>query len=166
MKKILSTALIGTALVAGSMSSAFAVEASGLISTVASVAQGESRNVQVVGTYDGKDSLSLRNEAALSWGQGRDQTLKVGPRDAGTAFNMANMRSGSFIFLKPVILTIQSQDGGSSFDASVTGLTVNKSKIKAVGLRILSGKKNQKQLKGQVVKVMLQQNSGPGGRGR
>ena len=164
MKKILSTVLIGSALVAGSLSSAFAVNSQALLAKHGSTAKNSAPKVQLIGVYKRQNqSIDFTKAAVLKWADGQRGRLNLRSGDVSNLLKMMKVRNNQTNFDAPIALTVKALDGSKSFDVTCNGATLGPRGISCLKAKIIKGNKDSQALDGKQVAVMLHKKSGPSG---
>ena len=167
MKKILSTVLVGSALVAGSLSSAFAVNSQALLAKHGSTAKNSAPKVQLIGVYKSQNqSIDLTKPVVLKWAEGQRGRLNVRSGDVSNLLKMMKVKSNQTNFDAPIALTVKALNGSKSFDVTCNGASVGPKGVNCLQLKFISGKKNAPALDGKQVAVMLSKKSGTSGPGQ
>ncbi|HAG61525.1 MAG TPA: hypothetical protein DCL40_01335 [Coxiellaceae bacterium] len=185
MKKFLSTALIGTALIAGSMS----VQAqsfpggegpgpkymnAGTVQTMVMKMKrenGSKTGVAIYGKLNNNGvSFGNRNESGIGFGSG-GRGVNIGKGDARNALKALGISSSKTDLSGAVMLVVSSKNGKTSFEAQCQRSVMLDMKGASCGKLVVAKKYKQAQqsLMGKVVKVELASDvnsghSGPGGR--
>ena len=159
MKKFLSTVVIGTALVAGSVSSAFALDAKNLLTQTGSKAQSNASKVVLQGVYNkSNNSIDVSKKALIAWAKGNNGRLNIGPNVVPRMLTMANTNKVNIDFNKAVALRALANDG-TSVDFQCGGAILTSKGLNCKKIKFLSNKKDEPGLDGKVIKVQLLQNS-------